>query len=108
MRSSPRLIFTLSATLPLSAAALDALSPDRTRLSSQTALDRYITAPDTNYTWHLVNTLPGDGYTTYVVEMISQSWLTTNEVNRTLWQHWLTIVKPHKLASTTGLLFIGG
>src|SRR6266487_5094881 len=40
--------------------------------------------------------------------MISQAWLTTNEVNRTLWQHWLTIVKPDKLTSTTGLLFIGG
>lgn len=108
MRPYPRSIFTSAAVLLLSAAALHGSSADRTRLSSQTALDRYVTAPDTNYTWHLVNTIPGDGYTTYIVEMISQSWLTTNEVNRTLWQHWLTLVKPDKLASTTGLLFIGG
>ncbi len=64
--------------------------------------------PDTNYTWRLVKTIPGDGYTTCIIEMASQSWLTTNEVNRTLWQHWLTLVKPDKTTGTTGLLFIGG
>ena len=55
-----------------------------------------------------MNSVRGDGYTTYIVNMISQGWLSTNEVNRTLWQHWLTIVRPDKLTSTIGLLFIGG
>src|SRR5580765_8700457 len=54
-----------------------------------TALDRYVAKPDTNYSYKLVNTLPGTGQTTFVVEMTSQAWLTTNEVNRTLWKHWL-------------------
>jgi PhoPQ-activated pathogenicity-related protein len=108
MHLSLRTTFTFTASLFLSVAALFASSADRTRLSPQTALDRYIAAPDANYKWQLVNTVRGDGYTTYIVDMISQGWLTTNEVNRTLWQHWLTIVKPDKLTSTTGLLFIGG
>src|SRR6266487_2106354 len=108
MHPSLRSALTFTATLFLSAVALLAPSADRTRLSSQTALDRYVAAPDPNYKWHLVNTVPGEGYTTYIVDMTSQAWLTTNEVNRTLWQHWLTIVKPDKLTSTTGLLFIGG
>src|SRR3989454_4830378 len=108
MHVSLRSTLTFTAALFLSAVALLASSPDRTRLSSQTALDRYVAAPDTNYKWHLVNTVRGEGYTTYFVDMTSQAWLTTNEVNRTLWQHWLTIVKPDKLTSTTGLLFIGG
>src|SRR5438128_9732368 len=103
-----RSALTFTAAFFLSAAALLASSADRTRLSSQTALDRYVAAPDSNYTWRLVNSVRGEGYTTYIVDMISQAWLTTNEVNRTLWQHWLTIVKPDKLTSTTGLLFIGG
>src|SRR5205809_7792506 len=108
MHVSLRSTLTFTAALFLSAVALLASSPDRTRLSSQTALDRYVAAPDTNYTWHLVNTVRGEGYTTYIVDMISQAWLTTNEVSRTLWEHWLTIVKPDQLTSTTGLLFIGG
>ena len=73
-----------------------------------TALDRYVAAPDTNYTYRLVDTIRGEGVTTYVLDMTSQSWLTTNEVNRTLWQHWVVIVKPDEVTSTKALLFIGG
>src|SRR5437773_6329061 len=95
-------------TLVLSTAALFASSNDRTRLSPETALDRYVAKPDTNYAWHVVNTIPGEGYTVHVVDMISQAWLTTNEVNRTLWHHWLTIIKPDSVTGTTGLLIISG
>jgi PhoPQ-activated pathogenicity-related protein len=73
-----------------------------------TALDRYVSAPDTNYSFRLVNTLPGSGYTTFVIEMHSQAWLTTNEVNQPVWKHWLTIVKPDEVQSSTALLFITG
>ncbi len=74
----------------------------------QTALDRYVAAPDTNYSYHLVNTIRGEGQTTCVLEMTSQAWLTTNEVDRPLWKHWLTIVRPDAVASSKALLFIGG
>src|ERR1043165_9385887 len=65
-----------------------------------TALDRYVAKPDTNYQYHLVNTVPGEGYTAYVLEMTSQAWLTTNEVNRPIWKHWLSIVKPTTVSSS--------
>src|ERR1043165_1124223 len=81
---------------------------DRTAVGERTALDRYVHAPDTNYSFRLANTIKGEGYTTYVIDMTSQSWLTTNEVNRPLWQHWLTLVKPDTLSSSTALLMIGG
>jgi PhoPQ-activated pathogenicity-related protein len=74
----------------------------------QTALDRYVAAPDTNYNYRLVNTIPGDGYTTFVLDMTSQSWRTTNEVNRTLWKHWVVIVKPDEVTTSKSLLFING
>src|SRR5688572_282542 len=73
-----------------------------------TALDRYVARPDTNYSYRLVNTLPGKGHTTFILEMKSQAWLTTNEVHQPVWQHWLTIIKPEIVDVTTGLLFIGG
>ena len=76
--------------------------------AGQTALDRYVAAPDPNYSYKLASTTHGDGFTTYVLEMTSQSWLSTNEVNRTLWKHWMTITRPDKVSSSTALLFIGG
>lgn len=73
-----------------------------------TALDRYVATPDPSYSFHLVNTIKGEGQTTFVLEMTSQSWLTTNEVNRTLWKHWLVIVKPDAVNSSKAMLFISG
>src|SRR5258706_4204720 len=64
--------------------------------SALTALDRYVAKPDTNYNYKLVKTIPGRGQTTFVLEMTSQAWLTTNEVKQPLWEHWLMIVKPDK------------
>src|SRR6516162_6784938 len=76
--------------------------PDRT------PLDEYIAKPDATYSWKLSKTLPGDGYTTFVVDMKSQTWRTSPEVNRPLWQHWVTIVKPNEVKYDTAFLLIGG
>ncbi|MBI4906179.1 MAG: PhoPQ-activated pathogenicity-related family protein [Acidobacteria bacterium] len=75
---------------------------------ADTALDRYIKKPDASYKFNVVQTIPGQGYTAYIVDMTSQSWLTEKEVNRTIWKHWLTIVKPDKVDHSTAFLFIGG
>ncbi|MEM1248567.1 MAG: PhoPQ-activated pathogenicity-related family protein [Acidobacteriota bacterium] len=71
-------------------------------------LDVYVAAPDDAYTWEVVSETPGEGYTTFVIDLTSQSWLTEDEVDRTLWKHWLTIVRPDEIRSSHGLLFIGG
>ena len=44
--------------------------------ASQNALDRYVAAPDPNYKFELVSTTPGEGFTTYVLDMTSQQWRT--------------------------------
>ncbi len=74
----------------------------------RTALDEYVAAVDTNYSFKVLSRVPGNGQTTFIVDMTSQAWLTTNEVDRPLWKHWLIIVKPDDVASSTSLLFIGG
>lgn len=74
----------------------------------QTALDRYVYKPDSNYGYKLVNTVRGAGYTAYVLELTSQQWRTAEEVDRPIWMHWLTIIKPDKVATTTGFLYING
>ena len=99
----PRRILLLLASclalLPLTAAV---------RAPKLTGLDKYVQAPDTNYHHELVKTIPGEGYTTYVLDMTSQSWRTPAEVNRTVWKHWLTIIRPNEVKGTTGFLFITG
>ncbi len=77
-------------------------------VAQETALDRYIAKPDPAYGWKLVNTLPGTGFTGYVLELTSQSWRSEKDVDRPVWKHWLTIVKPDKPRFNKGLLFIGG
>lgn len=76
--------------------------------SELTPLDRYVAAPDTNYSYHLVRTIPGDKQTTFVLEMTSQAWLTTKEVDRPLWKHWMILVRPDQVSSSKSLLFISG
>jgi len=75
---------------------------------SITALDRYVAAPDAHFKWELAKTIPGEGYTAYVLKMISQQWLTEKEVNNPIWWHWLTIIRPTTVGSDKGLLFIDG
>lgn len=77
-------------------------------LAETTALDHYVAAPDTNYSYRVVNQISGQGFTTHVLEMTSQAWLTTNEVDRPVWKHWMILVKPDQVTTSKGLLFIGG
>jgi PhoPQ-activated pathogenicity-related protein len=74
----------------------------------ETALDRYIAAADPVYAWKLANTIKGDGYTTYVIDLTSQTWRSEKDVDRPVWKHWLTVVKPDALKYHTAFLTIGG
>ena len=76
--------------------------------AGQTALDRYIAAPDSSYKYEVVNKTVGNGYTTFVVDMTSQTWRSTSEVDRNVWRHWMLIVKPNEVKNTRSLLFISG
>ena len=76
--------------------------------AEKTALDAYIAKPDPAYGWKLANTIPGDGFTAYVLQLTSQSWRSSAEVDRSVWTHVLTIVKPTEVKSDKALLYIGG
>jgi PhoPQ-activated pathogenicity-related protein len=76
--------------------------------SSQTALDRYVAAPDPSFSWKVAKELPVEGASATLLEMTSQRWLTEKEVERPLWTHWITVVRPAKVTSDVALFFIGG
>ncbi|MBX9600530.1 MAG: PhoPQ-activated pathogenicity-related family protein [Bryobacteraceae bacterium] len=77
-------------------------------LAQPTALDRYVAQKDSVYAWKLVHSLPGDGYKTHVLELTSQTWRTEKDVDRPVWKHWITVVRPDQVGTNKGLLFIGG
>eukprot|EP01133_Synstelium_polycarpum_P003424 gene3424-3889_t len=53
--------------------------------------DDYVNAPDDSYKWTLNNTIQGATYTAYILELTSQTWMTTTEVNKPVWMHWVSI-----------------
>ena len=59
-----------------------------------TPLDDYVTSVDSNYGYRIHQTVDRFGYTGFVLEMTSQKWRTTDEVDRTIWKHWVSIVVP--------------
>lgn len=73
-----------------------------------TALDRYIAEPDPNYRYEVINTVEGEGYTSFILEMISQQWLTEAEVNLPIWEHYMVVVVPDEIRSDIGFLYITG
>jgi PhoPQ-activated pathogenicity-related protein len=76
--------------------------------AGDTALDRYVKTPDPNYKYEILKTIPGSGFTAFVVEMTSQAWLTEKEVDKPVWKHLMTVVKPDKVDHSTGFLFVTG
>lgn len=76
--------------------------------ASETALDRYVAAPDPNFSWKVLRQLPAQGASATLIEMTSQKWLTEKEVEKPLWTHWLTVVRPEKVTSDVAWLMISG
>lgn len=92
-------------------AALVTLSPTHRIIPGNqvTALDRYVATPDPAYKWNLVtNATAAGGVVVSAINLTSQSWLTTNEVDRPVWRHWLNIYRPPEVAHSTAFLMIAG
>jgi PhoPQ-activated pathogenicity-related protein len=76
--------------------------------AGETALDRYVAKPDATYSWKVVRSVPGNSVKQFVVDLKSQTWRTEKDVDRPVWQHWLTIVKPQNTSSKIAFLRITG
>jgi PhoPQ-activated pathogenicity-related protein len=76
--------------------------------AGETALDRYVSKPDPTYSWKVVRTASSNALTQYIVDLKSQTWRTEADVDRPVWQHWLTIVKPARPVSKLAFLRITG
>lgn len=74
-----------------------------------TALDDYIAAPDSNYSYMEVDS-DSDLFTSaYTLKLTSQGWRDSSEVDHVFWSHWVTIYKPtlnFLITTDTALLLI--
>jgi PhoPQ-activated pathogenicity-related protein len=91
-----RKLFVILATLLLAAVA------------AATPLDDYVAKPDDSYTYSLARTIDHPLGKIYVIDMKSQTWRSEQEVDRPLWQHWVTIIVPNGVTADTALLWING
>jgi len=101
-------LFVASLSILVSAAPDQAPRTQPQSRGAQTALDRYVAAPDANFAWKVLRELPAKGATATLLEMTSQKWLTEKEVEQPLWKHWLTVVRPDNVTSDIGFLVIAG
>ncbi len=107
-RRSPLLLALLASTSIAHIFISSQSAVARDPAPAQTALDQYIAKPDASYQWKVASVKRGEGYTTFVIDLKSQSWRSEPEVDRTLWEHWLTIVKPDGVQAKTAMLLISG
>jgi len=79
-----------------------------TSVNGATPLDDYVAKPDSSYEYSVVRTIDHPLGKVYIIDMKSQTWRSEKEVDRTLWQHWLTVTVPNNVAFDTALLWING
>ncbi len=78
-------------------------------LGAETALDRYVKAPDSSFQWKLDGKTKVSGVSVSQLDMTSQTWRTAAEVDKPVWKHWVQVYQPDQLKSRdTALLFISG
>lgn len=75
---------------------------------SRTLFEQHFDQVDPAFEYTVVDTIPGEGHTTYVVRMVSQTWLSKEQVKDPVWWHWMTVVVPDGASTDIGMLFIGG
>ncbi|MBT3180237.1 MAG: T9SS type A sorting domain-containing protein [Candidatus Marinimicrobia bacterium] len=73
-----------------------------------TILDEYVNRPDSTWSYTLHNTIDGNGYTGYNIELYSQTWRSTDDVDQAHWQHWINIIVPDGADKNKAMLLIGG
>jgi len=68
----------------------------------------YVHKEDNAFQYEIKNVVEGESWKEYIIKMVSQKWLTSNEVNQVQWWHWLTVIIPNEVEETEALLVIGG
>jgi PhoPQ-activated pathogenicity-related protein len=94
--------------LGAAAAALAIAAAPAALANPKNALDAYVAKPDPAFAWKVVGPISGPGYHGAVLQLTSQTWLTSKEVDQPVWKHWLTVIVPDKVTHDKAFMFITG
>eukprot|EP01080_Neovahlkampfia_damariscottae_P003763 gene3763-6651_t len=75
---------------------------------SESILQEYVNRADPSFKYSHHSTFNYSGGTAYVLNVTSQTWLSTEEVSHPIWRHWVIIAVPTKLKHLKPLFVIGG
>ncbi len=105
------MLFLLAAAL-FSAFVFTQCEPRRTedtaRDQRKTPLDIYVDTTNAQFSYQVMHQSKAEGYTYYVLKMISQQWLNSELVEDPTWWHWVSLVVPETVDHDTTFLWIGG
>ena len=82
-------------------------------LRKELSLREYVNLRDDSYSWEVLESKQGEGFQRYLLRLVSQTWRSEAEVDRTLWTHRLEVVVPDSVKESGGkpseaLLIIDG
>jgi len=71
-------------------------------------IEEYVNRPDSSYKYSYHSTVNFTGGEAYVLNVTSQTWLTTKEVSDPIWTHWVLIIRPKRVTHFKPLVYITG
>ena len=74
----------------------------------ESLMQDYVQREDDAFRYETAKVVDGESWQEYIIKMVSQQWLTPDEVAPVEWQHWLTIIIPDEVEETEALMVIGG
>ena len=76
-------------------------------LRKDLSLREYVNLRDDSYSWDVLESKQGEGFQRYLLSLVSQTWRSEAEVDRTLWTHRLEVVGEFEIV-VEGELAPGG
>lgn len=76
--------------------------------TAESRLTDFVHLNDEHYSWSIQKVETHDELTYVVIDLKSLAWLSSEQVNRPQWQHWLELYIPKQAKSDIALLYVGG
>ncbi|WP_428305726.1 PhoPQ-activated pathogenicity-related family protein [Lacipirellula sp.] len=83
-------------------------APPAATAAATSPLIEYVQQADPNFKWEVAKKIEGNPSETTVIKLTSQGWRSPDEVDRTVWEHYLVVVKPAKLTTNKAFLIVAG
>ncbi len=71
-------------------------------------LEEYVLATDESYSWQVHSEQTSPRFRTINIELTSQNWLTEDDVDRTEWTHWISLIIPDVVFTRYPLIILNG